>query len=240
MKAVILAAGKGKRLQSEQFSAPKVMRTVKGVPLLGYVTKALDFIPKEDTVIIVGYKKEMVKEAFDTGYRFAVQHEQLGTGHAAMSAAEELKDYDGPVLVCCGDMPMMKQESYKKIVEENAKNHDACTILTAVSKREMAFGRIVRDENGRFSRVVEDRDCTPEQKKIRELNVGLYVFDSKKLFECLKELRSDNSQNEYYLTDVPYIMMEKGYQVGTATIYDETEILGVNTPEDLAYCESLL
>ena len=240
MKAIILAAGKGKRLQSEQFSAPKVLRTVKGKPLLGYVTGTLDFIKKEDTVIVVGYKKEMVLEQFNTGYRFAVQQEQLGTGYAVACAAEALQDYDGPVLVCYGDMPLVSRETYQLLIEENSRQKQDCTILTAVSQKEMAFGRILRDEKGDFLGVVEDRDCTPEQKKIRELNVGLYVFDSKKLFACLKELKADNAQGEYYLTDVPYIMMKKGYRVGTATIYDEKEIMGVNTPEDLAFCESLL
>ena len=123
-------------------------------------------------------------------------------------------------------------------VHEEAGND--CTILTGVSDRGLAYGRIIRDENGSFKGVVEDRDCTPEQKKINELNVGIYVFDSKKLFSCLGELKNSNAQGEYYLTDVPTIMMSKGYKIGTYTTHDDTEILGVNTPEELALCESLL
>lgn len=241
MKAIILAAGKGKRLHSEQFSAPKVLREANGKPLLRYVVNNLSFIPdKKDIVIVAGYKKEMVFDAFQDGYTFAVQDEQLGTGHAVNCAREALKDYDGPVLVCYGDMPMFKKETYENLVKVHEEAGNDCTILTGVSNRGLAYGRIIRDENGSFKCVVEDKDCTPEQKKINELNVGIYVFDSKKLFSCLGELKNSNAQGEYYLTDVPAIMMSKGYKIGTYTTHDDTEILGVNTPEELALCESLL
>ena len=241
MKAVILAAGKGKRLHSEQFSAPKVLRDANGKPLLRYVVNNLSFIPdKKDIIIVAGYKKEMVFNAFNEGYTFAVQDEQLGTGHAVNCAREALKDYDGPVLVCYGDMPLFKKETYENLVKVHEEAGNDCTILTGVSDRGLAYGRIIRDENGSFKGVVEDRDCTPEQKKINELNVGIYVFDSKKLFSCLGELKNSNAQGEYYLTDVPTIMMSKGYKIGTYTTHDDTEILGVNTPEELALCESLL
>ena len=240
MKAVILAAGKGKRLHSEQFSAPKVLREANGKPLLRYVVNNLSFIPdKKDIIIVAGYKKEMVFNAFNEGYTFAVQDEQLGTGHAVNCAREALKDYDGPVLVCYGDMPLFKKETYENLVKVHEEAGNDCTILTGVSDRGLAYGRIIRDENGSFKGVVEDRDCTPEQKKINELNVGIYVFDSKKLFSCLGELKNSNAQGEYYLTDVPTIMMSKGYKIGTYTTHDDTEILGVNTPEELALCESL-
>ena len=241
MKAIILAAGKGKRLHSEQFSAPKVLREANGKPLLRYVVNNLSFIPdKKDIVIVAGYKKEMVFDAFQDGYTFAVQDEQLGTGHAVNCAREALKDYDGPVLVCYGDMPMFKKETYENLVKVHEEAGNDCTILTGVSNRGLAYGRIIRDENGDFQCVVEDKDCNPEQKKINELNVGIYVFDSKKLFSCLGELKNSNAQGEYYLTDVPAIMMSKGYKIGTYTTHDDTEILGVNTPEELALCESLL
>lgn len=241
MKAIILAAGKGKRLHSEQFSAPKVLREANGKPLLRYVVNNLSFIPdKKDIVIVAGYKKEMVFDAFQDGYTFAVQDEQLGTGHAVNCAREALKDYDGPVLVCYGDMPMFKKETYENLVKVHEEAGNDCTILTGVSNRGLAYGRIIRDENSNFQCVVEDKDCNPEQKKINELNVGIYVFDSKKLFSCLGELKNSNAQGEYYLTDVPAIMMSKGYKIGTYTTHDDTEILGVNTPEELALCESLL
>ncbi len=241
MKAIILAAGKGKRLHSEQFTAPKVLREANGRPLLAYVADNLSFISdKKDIVIVVGYRKEMVMEAFPEGYTFAVQEEQLGTGHAVNCAREAVGDYDGPVLVCYGDMPLFKKETYQNLVRVHADEGNDCTILTGISNRGLAYGRIIRDEDGHFTGVVEDRDCTPEQKRINELNVGIYVFDSKKLFSCLGELKNANAQGEYYLTDVPSIMMSKGWQIGTYTTRDDTEILGVNTPEELALCEEIL
>ena len=218
-----------------------MLREANGNPLLRYVVNNLSFIPdKKDIIIVAGYKKEMVFNAFNEGYTFAVQDEQLGTGHAVNCAREALKDYDGPVLVCYGDMPLFKKETYENLVKVHEEAGNDCTILTGVSDRGLAYGRIIRDENGSFKGVVEDRDCTPEQKKINELNVGIYVFDSKKLFSCLGELKNSNAQGEYYLTDVPTIMMSKGYKIGTYTTHDDTEILGVNTPEELALCESLL
>lgn len=241
MKAIILAAGKGKRLHSEQFTAPKVLREANGRPLLSYVVENLNFIPnKKDIVIVAGYRKEMVMNAFSDGYTFAIQEEQLGTGHAVNCAKDVLADYDGPVLVCYGDMPLFKKETYQNLAKIHAEEGNDCTILTGISNRGLAYGRIIRDEDGNFTGVVEDKDCTPEQKNITELNVGIYVFDSKKLFACLKELKNSNAQGEYYLTDVPTIMMSKGYQIGTYTTHDDTEILGVNTPEDLALCEEIL
>lgn len=241
MKAIILAAGKGKRLHSEQFTAPKVLREANGRPLLAYVIDNLSFIPdKKDIIIVAGYRKEMVMEAFSDGYTFAIQEEQLGTGHAVNCAREAIGDYDGPVLVCYGDMPLFKKETYQNLVRIHADEGNDCTILTGVSNRGLAYGRIIRDEDGNFTGVVEDRDCTPEQKKINELNVGIYVFDSRKLFSCLGELKNSNAQGEYYLTDVPAIMMGKGWQIGTYTTHDDTEILGVNTPEELAACEEIL
>ena len=239
MKAIILAAGKGKRLHSEQFSLPKVMREANGRPLLGYVTETLSFIDKKDTIIVVGYKREKVMESFP-GYTFAVQEEQLGTGHAVNMAKEALADYDGPVLVCYGDMPLFTAETYKNAFDVQNSTGADCTVITGVTDMPLPYGRIIRDANGKFADVVEDKDCTPEQKLIRELNIGVYVFDSKKLFAALANLRNNNAQGEYYLTDVPKLMLADGAKIETYTINDGTQLLGVNTPEDLALCEKLL
>ena len=240
MKAIVLAAGKGKRLNSEKAHLPKVMREAAGRTLLSYVLENISFIPHEDTVIVVGYMADTVKAAFPGDYKFVMQTEQLGTGHAASMAKDELAGYTGDVLVCFGDMPLFKQETFKELFRKHAADGNAVTLLTAMTEVPPAYGRIIRDENGNMVDIVEQKDCTPEQKKINELNVGIYVFDSKKLFSCLGELKNSNAQGEYYLTDVPAIMMSKGYKIGTYTTHDDTEILGVNTPEELALCESLL
>ncbi|MBQ2755876.1 MAG: NTP transferase domain-containing protein [Oscillospiraceae bacterium] len=239
MKAIILAAGKGKRLHSEQFSLPKVLRQANGRPLLGYVTDSISFIDKKDTIIVVGYKREQVIEQFP-GYTFAVQDEQLGTGHAVNMARDILEGYRGPVLVCYGDMPLFTPDTYKNALLTHESAGADCTIITGVTDDKLAYGRIIRDEEGKFVTVVEDRDCTPEQKLIKELNIGIYVFNSEKLFEALGNLRNNNAQGEYYLTDAPELIRKNGGKIETYTINDGKQLLGVNTPEELEKCEAIL
>ena len=239
MKAIVLAAGKGKRLQSEKFNAPKVLREANGRALLSYVLDNIDFIPQKDTTIVVGYMREMVIEKTKGDYLFATQEEQLGTGHAVASAKENFTDYDGPVLVLYGDMPMLKKETYAAMVRSHEETGADCTILTAVSESPLAYGRIVR-ENGKIVDIVEQKDCNAEQLNIKELNVGVYVFNSKDLFENLSKLKNDNAQGEYYLTDVPKLFIADGKKVEAYTIGDTCEIYGVNTVEDLEFCEKNL
>ena len=239
LKAVVLAAGKGTRLHTEGCDLPKVMRLAAGRPLLHYVLSALDFIAPEDTVIVVGYQKEKVVDAFP-GYVFAEQREQLGTGHAVMAAYSALDGFDGQLLVCCGDMPLLKKETYMAMCREHDGSGNACTILTGTSDVDLPYGRILRDESGRFSRVIEDKDCTPQQKSIRELNSGVYAFDASALKAVLGELRSDNAQGEYYLTDAPALMQARGMKVGVCRRDLGMEIIGVNTPRQLNQVEELL
>ena len=239
MKAIVLAAGKGTRLQTENCDLPKVLRTALGKPLLGYVLDGLKFIEQKDTILVVGYKREMVEEAF-AGYPFAVQAEQLGTGHAVACAKDAVGDYDGPVLVCCGDMPLMTEKTYRTMFATHEKEGNVCTILAATCTAELPYGRILRRADGTFDRVVEDKDCTPEQKKIRELNAGVYVFDAQKLFAALSGLKNNNAQGEYYLTDVPAMLQADGGRVGVCAACTSDEMLGVNTPAQLQEVEDYL
>lgn len=239
VKAIILAAGKGTRLQSEEYQLPKALRQAAGKPLLHYVVKALDFLPVEDTVIVVGYMGDQVVKAFPE-YPYAVQAEQLGTGHAVQCARGELEGFEGTVLVCCGDMPLLKKETYQALLEAHRGSGNSCTFLTGTSTVELPFGRIERDGNGNFLRVVEDKDCTPEQKKIRELNAGVYAFDSRELLECLSLLKNDNVQGEYYLTDVPELMRQRGGRIGVCCVELNEQIIGVNTVEQLEMVERVL
>ena len=239
IKAVVLAAGKGTRLQTEGTDLPKVMRHALGEPLLHYVLTAIDFIPPEDTIIVVGYQKEKVTAHF-SGYVFAEQREQLGTGHAVMAAREALDQGDFPVLVCYGDMPLLRRETYENLVRVHLEEQNVCTILTGTTELPLPFGRIVRDATGRFQEVVEDRDCTSEQKAIRELNVGVYVFQSVPLLDALGRLGCANSQGEYYLTDVPAILQGDGLRIGICKRELGEEIIGVNTLEQLYQVEDAL
>ena len=239
IKAVVLAAGKGTRLHTEGCDIPKVMRPAAGRPLLAYVCEALDFIPSERIVLVVGYLREQVMEAFPQ-CRFAVQEQQLGTGHAVASASGELADFDGDVLVCCGDMPLIRQETYLALVRQHVSEGNDCTLLTGTADGALPYGRILRGTDGRFRAIVEEKDCTPEQKQIRELNSGVYVFRAPALCRMLGRLRTDNAQGEYYLTDVPALMLHDVLKVGVCCRELGNEILGVNTPEQLRQVSSLL
>lgn len=239
VKAVVLAAGKGTRLRTEGCDIPKVMRLAAGRPLLSYVCDALDFIPKDKIILVVGYLREQVEAAFP-GYGFAVQEQQLGTGHAVASAAQELADFDGDVLVCCGDMPLIRRDTYMALAEQHAAQGNACTMLTGTTNDDLPYGRILRDGNGAFLAIVEEKDCTPEQKEIRELNSGVYMFKAQELCRMLGQLRTDNAQGEYYLTDVPALMLKEGLSVGVCCRELGNEILGVNTPEQLQLVGELL
>lgn len=239
VKAVILAAGKGTRLQSEQFQLPKVLREANGQPLLHYVLEALNFLNKADTVIVAGYMMDKVVARFPD-YPYAVQAEQKGTGHAVQCAREQLQNFDGTVLVCCGDMPLIRRETYEALLAEHEKNDCPCTFLTGTCGEDLPYGRILRDENGGFLRVVEDKDCTPEQKQIKELNAGVYAFDCKELLSCLDLLKNDNAQGEYYLTDVPELMRQKGGKIGLCCVELGEQIIGVNTVEQLQQVEEYL
>lgn len=239
MKAIVLAAGKGTRLLQPGDDFPKAMKPLLGKPLLQYVLEALSFLPKSDIHVVVGYKKENILRAFD-GYRFAVQTEQLGTGHAVRACEEQLADYDGSVLICLGDMPMIRRETYEKMIRLHEEQQNDCTILTAVMDIDLPYGRILRDEQGNFVGVVEQKDCTPEQYAIRERNPSLYVFNAGKLFATLSQLKNNNAQGEYYLTDAPGLMQRQGMKLGTYTVHDDDQMRGVNTLDDLAVCESIL
>lgn len=240
LKAIVLAAGKGKRMHSEDSDLPKVMREALGRPLLGYVLEALPVENPQDAIIVVGYKREKVIEAYPER-TFAVQAEQKGTGHAVASAREALEGFSGDVLVCCGDTPLITRETLEGLCRAHRESGSDCTVLAGAAKEPMpGLGRVKRTEKGEFIAIVEERDCTPEEREIREFNSGIYVFNSEKLFSALKLLKTDNAQGEYYLTDVPYIMRERGDRVSVSVQDMGPELIGVNRPEELSEVERIL
>lgn len=239
IKAVVLAAGKGTRLRTEGVDLPKVLRQAAGRALLDYVLEALDFLDQKDVVLVAGYQRDKVLAAYP-GYPSAVQEPQLGTGHAVQCAKEALAGFDGSVLICYGDMPLMRRETYLSLIETHRREGNDCTLLSAVSDEELPYGRIVRNESGAFARIVEDRDCTPEEKAIRELNVGVYVFEAKALWEALEQLRPNNAQGELYLTDAPAYILARGGKVGACPTCTAEEMLGVNTVEQLHQVEEIV
>jgi len=234
MKAIVLGAGKGKRLLSEEYDIPKVMRLADGKPLLFYVLESLHFC--DEVIIVVGYKKEKVIEAAGPGYKYVDQIEMKGTGHAVAVTKNALEGYDGPVLLVFGDMPMFRASTYKKMFEIHDKTGADCTNLTCTYPKDEYlphYGRIIRDENGGFLAVKEHRDCSNEEKLIRETNVGVMVCNAPEMYKYLAMLDCNNIQGEYYLTELPRVMSENGKNVVIHSITDIDEAMGANTPGDL-------
>ena len=241
MKAIILAAGKGKRIKSETMQIPKHMRKVAGKPILQYVLDAVNFIDKKDIIIVVGFLKEMIIDAFE-GYNFALQEEQLGTGHAVKCAKDKLEGYKGNVFVILGDTPLLEKSTLENMMKYHQTNKNHFTILSCYTDEYMPLGRIIRDDKDteKFLGIVEEKDCTAEQKEIREYNAGVMLFDSEKLLEELENLKNNNNNKEYYLTDVPKFFLEKKYKTGVYKSQNKNEIYGVNTIEDLQIVEKIL
>lgn len=240
IRAIIPAAGKGSRLQKISGDIPKAMFAVSGRPMLEIVLENIGFISDEDICIVVGYGKEKIIEHFGSRFVYVEQKEQLGTGHAVMECADVFSDFDGSVLVTFGDMPLFRREALEEMCRIHSESGAACTLMTAENPELKLWARITRDENGRFRSIVEGKDCTPEEAKIRELFSGVMVFDSKALFETLPLVGCANVQKEYYLTEVPELMTKRGLLVETYFTSDGDDLRGINTPEDLEICEEVL
>ena len=239
LKALVLAAGKGKRLQTEGIDLPKVMRLADGKPLLHYVLNSLSFLPTQDVILVVGWKKDAVLSAFPQ-YPHVVQEELNGTGGAVQYAAPLLQDYDGHLIICCGDTPLMRQETFQALARTHLQDGNACTLLSARLSEGGSYGRILRESDGTFQRIVEARDCTPQQAAVTEVNTGTYVFHVPSLLSVIHQLHNDNAQGELYLTDVPALLKAQGKRVGLCDTCSPDEMLGVNTVEQLSQVEALL
>ena len=239
MKALVLAAGKGTRLQTEGIDLPKVMRLADGKPLLHYVVESLSFLPPEDIILVVGWKKEAVLSAFPQ-YPHAVQEQLNGTGGAVQYAAPLLEGYEGHLIVCCGDTPLMSRATFQALAKTHLEEGNSCTMLSARLPEGGSYGRVLREADGSFQRIVEARDCTPEQAAVTEVNTGTYVFHVPSLLSVLNELNQDNAQGELYLTDVPALLKARGLRVGLCDTCSPDEMLGVNTVEQLQQVEDLL
>ncbi len=237
--AVVLAAGKGTRMKSD---LPKVLCQAAGRPLVSYVNEALRKAGVGKLVVVVGYKAELVKETLggDPDIDFAIQAEQLGTGHAVMVCREQIKDHDGPVVVVAGDSPMLQSDSIAALLAEYAATRPACVLGTLIHENPTGLGRIVRDADGNFTGIVEEKDATDEQKAIAEVNMSTYVFDCQKMLGVLDRLTDDNNQNEYYITDVPSILLGDGEDVRALSVLKPIEALSVNTVEHLKAVEEAL
>ncbi len=215
---------------------PKVLHTLCGKPLIEYVVDSLKTAGISKIVVVVGYRGNEVISTLGNRVDYAWQYEQLGTGHAVMQAEDAYKDFNGSIIVACGDVPLIKPETFQALIRESAKVGTGAVVLTMIQENPAGYGRILK-ENGSFLRIVEEKDATDEQKKITEVNSGTYIFRGDLLFEGLKRITTNNAQNEYYLPDALDYIISSGLKVGTIPLDDPIEGKGINTREELESLE---
>ncbi len=238
---LILAAGLGTRMKSGR---AKVLHELGGLPLIAYVCRSAQSLGPEKIYVVVGHQANEVERAVQTevGDRaaFVTQTEQRGTGDAVMAAQSQLENRVSLVLVLSGDVPLIRAATLKNFIEQHRASKAACSILSVRLENPAGYGRLVRDENERFLRIVEQKDANSEEQNVKEINSGIYCFDARKLFAALKRVEPSNQQGEYYLTDVPQVLLSDGEKVNVYLHGDAREVSGINTRAELAEFENLI
>lgn len=236
---VILAAGKGKRMKSD---LAKVLHPVFERPMIEQLLKTLSKIKFDRTIIVIGYQADKVKSALSTygnKLEFILQKRQLGTGHAVMACEEALNQFKGEILVLAGDVPFLSSETITSLIKTHQQEKAAATVLSSIPPNPTGYGRIVRiPDTDLVDKIVEHKDATEKERKIKEINTGTFCFDSRYLFKALHEVKDDNRQKEYYLTDVMEILRRSGLKTAVYLTKDADEVLGINSLEQLADLES--
>jgi bifunctional UDP-N-acetylglucosamine pyrophosphorylase / glucosamine-1-phosphate N-acetyltransferase len=241
LNVLIMAAGLGTRMKSKR---AKVLHELGGSPLIAHVVRAAQALDPHSIITIVGHQAEEVERAVlaEAGElaSFAVQAKQRGTGDAVESARSQLEDSDSLVLVLSGDVPMIKAETLRRFIEHHNNAGADCSILSVRLENPTGYGRVIRDQNDTFQKIVEQRDATEEQRQVKEINSGIYCFDARELFAALRKVEPRNDQGEYYLTDVPEIIMADGGTVNVFLHSDAREVYGINSRAELAEFENLI
>ena len=237
--AVVLAAGKGTRMKSD---LPKVLCEANGRPLIDWVLDALEAAGVQQFLVVVGYEADRVKKALQDrdGVKFVLQDQQLGTGHAVKVCEDHLQGHDGPVLIVAGDSPMIQPESIRSLLDGLETEALDCLLGTLLKDNPQGLGRIVRDKAGRFEGIVEEKDATDEQRAINEVNMSTYLFRPEHLLWALGQLKNNNRQGEFYLTDCPAILLGAGRKIDALPVLKPCEALSVNTVDELAEVEIAL
>ncbi|MFN2404442.1 MAG: bifunctional UDP-N-acetylglucosamine diphosphorylase/glucosamine-1-phosphate N-acetyltransferase GlmU [Pyrinomonadaceae bacterium] len=241
LNVLVMAAGLGTRMKSKR---AKVLHELGGRPLIAHVVRAAQSLEPQKIIVVVGHQAEEVEKATlaEIGElaSFALQAQQRGTGDAVESARSLLENSNSLLLLLSGDVPLIRPETLRKLMAHHRETGAACTILEVRLENPTGYGRIVRDEHGQFQRIVEQKDATEEERKVREINSGIYCFETRDLFEALKRIEPKNQQGEYYLTDVAEIILATGRKVEVFTHTDAREVSGINTRAELAEFENLL
>lgn len=238
LEVIILAAGLGTRMKSATI---KILHRAAGRPIIDYVLDLAADLSPHPPVMIVGYQREAVQESIGPRARYAVQEQQQGTGHAVLQAADLLEASGVErkrVLILSGDVPLTRPETLQRLLDEHVSSGNALTLLTMKPEQPGMYGRIVRDADGAVVRIVEAKDASEDEKRIDEVNAGIYVFEGSHLFENLRNLSPDNAQKEYYLTDLLKVIRDAGHRVGAVIAHDPVEALGVNSRAELAQVEN--
>jgi len=235
LETLILAAGKGTRMRSK---LPKVLHKVGGKAMLQHVIDAAKQAGSAREVVVIGSGAQLVEQTI-AGVEFVLQEEQLGTGHAVLSAKENFAESEGTVLILCGDTPLLTSKLLNNFRAAHENSNCAATVLTAKMPDATGYGRIIREEDGTFKKIVEEKDANELEKKIREVNAGAYCFDVRKLFGALEKVKNDNAQGEYYLPDVLTILKDAGEKVGAFTAEYADETLGINSRVQLAAADRI-
>jgi UDP-N-acetylglucosamine diphosphorylase/glucosamine-1-phosphate N-acetyltransferase len=231
IRTIILAAGKGTRMKTDLV---KVLHPLCGKPLLSYVVEVAREIASEEITVVVGYQAETVKEIFKgQNLTFVEQREQLGTGHAVLQARGIFENYRGNILIVSGDVPLLRPSTARSLFDCHRTSLATVTVLTTILPDPAGYGRIVKASTGDFLRIVEERDATDEEKKIKEINTGIYCVESSFLFKALMMINNNNAQKEYYLTDIVAVARQLDCLVGTLVAGDYREVMGINTREEL-------
>lgn len=235
--AVVLAAGKGTRMKSR---LPKVLHKVAGKPMLQHILDTCAQLEVKKTIVVIGHEGEKIIEEIGSQVEYAWQKEQLGTGHALMQAQKFLTPPIETVLVVCGDTPLLKPETLQNLLAYHQREEAAATILTAALADPTGYGRIIRDANLEVQRIVEQKDATPEELLVEEINSGTYCFHLPSLKEALEKIKPDNAQGEYYLTDCIALLKAQGKKVLALKTDDAEEIIGINSRNQLAVAEAIM
>ncbi len=228
---IILAAGKGTRMKS---SMAKVLHRIGERTILSYPLELASDIGSDRIIVIVGHQAEQIRQAVDDGQiTFVHQEQQLGTGHAIQQTGEALKDFEGNVLILCGDVPLLLPSTVHAMMDSHIGAGASITVLTALLDDPAKYGRVVKDRHDNVRKIVEERDATDDEKKIQEINTGIYCVESKFLYEAVEHIDNDNAQNEYYLTDIFEIARNRKAKVVSLIVSDPHEAMGINTRADL-------
>lgn len=228
---IILAAGKGTRMHSD---IAKVLHTLGGEPLLAWPLRAARAAGSTRIIVVIGHQGATIREKFpDPELIFVEQKELLGTGHAVLQAKEAFQGRNEEIVILCGDVPLIKPETIRALVEKRKSDGAAVTVLTTIVEEPKGYGRVIKSDDGRVERIVEEKDATAAERLVQEINTGIYCVESPFLFDAVASLGDNNAQREYYLTDIIESACKKGLKATAMTVFDPAEVAGINTPEDL-------